>query len=64
MLWGRLASLCCEERDGVERGSEDKVKERLTVIPLDLGFRPDFSGPAIVSRPSKAAHGGLGGSDE
>jgi hypothetical protein len=40
------------------------VKERLTVIPLDLGFRPDLSGPAIVSRPSKATHGGLGRSDE
>lgn len=61
MGWGRLASLCCEVG---ELGSEDKVKEGLTVIPLDSGFRHDLSGPAIVGRPSKAAHGGLGGSDE
>jgi hypothetical protein len=59
--WGRLASLWCEES---ERGSEDKMKEGLTMIPLDLGFRPDYSGPAIVGRPRKAAHGGLGRSDE
>ena len=61
MRLGRLASLCCEEG---ERGDEDKMKEGLTVIPLDFGFRPNLSGPAIVGRPSKAPHGGLGGSDE